>query len=99
MPESIAMLTNKTYLMMENGGKWSMFLPITKYPQNGGEPDRHEVTRMHDTVKRYILGLQDSSLLSFDSNYTKEDYAKAIAAVECEAPADGEGTEVDFSQE
>ena len=30
---------------------------------------------------------------------TKEDYAKAIAAVECEAPADGEGTEVDFSQE
>ena len=30
---------------------------------------------------------------------TKEDYAKAIAAVECEAPADGDGTEVDFSQE
>lgn len=30
---------------------------------------------------------------------TKEDYAKAIAAVECEAPANGEVTEVDFSKE
>lgn len=82
MPDntSIAMLTNKTYLMKKNSSsKWEEFIPITKYPQIGGEPEKIEVTRLKDTKKRYILGLQDSDSLSFEANYLKEDYKKLNA--------------------
>ena len=76
MPE-IALLTNKTFLMHKNAeGKWAKLVDITKYPQIGGEPERIEVTRLTDTKKRYINGLQDSQSLGFEANYLKEDYAK-----------------------
>lgn len=72
----IALLTNKTYLMHKNAeGKWEDFIAITKYPQIGGEPERIEVTRLVDTKKRYINGIQDAQSLTFEANYNKDDYA------------------------
>ena len=77
MPEAIALLTNKTFLMHKNAeGKWEDFISITKYPQLGGEPETVEVTRLCDGKKRYINGLQDSASLAFEANYVKEDYSK-----------------------
>jgi len=80
MPEVIAMLTNKTFLLQKVAdGKWENFIDITKYPQIGGEAEQVEVTRLCDSVKRYINGLQDSQSLVFEANYTKTDYDKAKA--------------------
>lgn len=77
MPEKIALLTNKTYLMHQNAeGKWENLVGITKYPQIGGEPEQVDVTRLCDTKKRHINGLEDSQKLEFEANYLKEDYAK-----------------------
>ena len=77
MPEAIAMLTNKTFLMKkDSSSKWAKFIDITKYPQIGGTPEKIEVTRLSDTKKRYILGLQDSEDLEFEANYLLADYQK-----------------------
>ena len=77
MEKVIALLTNKTYLMHKNAeGKWEDFISITKYPQIGGEPEQVEVTRLCDTKKRFINGIQDTDKLQFEANYNKEDYAK-----------------------
>lgn len=82
MSEKIALLTNKTYLMHKNAdGKWENLVGITKYPQIGGEPEQVEVTRLCDTKKRYINGLEDTQKLEFGANYTKEDYSKLNAIV------------------
>ena len=78
MSETIALLTNKTFLMhMNESGMFEDFISITKYPQVGGEPEQIEVTRLCDTKKRYINGLQDSQSLAFEANYTKADFDKA----------------------
>lgn len=79
MSEPIALLTNKTFLMHKVSEKWEKFIDITKYPQLGGEPEKIDVTRLTDTKKRYINGLEDSSSLTFDANYTKEGYTKVNA--------------------
>lgn len=80
MPEAIAMLTNKTHLMHKNGdGKWETLVPITKYPQLGGEPEQVEVTRLCDSRKRYINGLEDAQGLTFEANYVPADYKKLSA--------------------
>ena len=77
MPETIALLTNETYLMKQNAdGKWEEFVPITSYPQLGSEPDTHEVTRLKDRKKRFILGLQGSEGLPFEANYLLADFQK-----------------------
>ena len=77
MSEKIALLTNKTYLMHKNAeGKWEDLVGITKYPQIGGEPEQVDVTRLCDTKKRYINGLEDTQKLEFGANYTQEDYSK-----------------------
>lgn len=77
MPEAIALLTNKTYLMHKNAeDKWEQLVSITKYPQIGGEPEQVDATRLDDTKKRYINGLEDTQALTFESNYLKEDYSK-----------------------
>ena len=81
MPE-IAMLTNKTFLMVQKDQSWEEFVPITKYPNTGGEPDKHEVTRLKDGKKRYILGLEDATALVFEANYTKDDYDTVKAAAD-----------------
>ena len=75
---SLALLTNKTFLMRRNeDGVWENFIDITKYPQVLGEAEIIDLTRIHDTVKRYITGLVDAQVLAFEANYTKENYAKA----------------------
>ena len=81
MPEVIALLTNKTFLMKKTtDGKWADFIAVTKVPAIGGAPEKIEVTRLKDTKKRYILGLQDSEDLEFEANYLLADYQKLTAA-------------------
>lgn len=71
-----ALLTNKTFLMTKNeDGKWAELIPITKYPQIGGDPEQIEVTTLRDTKKRYINGLEDTQKMEYGANYTKENYA------------------------
>lgn len=73
----IALLTNKTFLMRKTGdNKWEKLIDITKYPQLFGEADTHEVTRLSDSRKRYIKGLEDANSLGFEANYTNENRAK-----------------------
>lgn len=75
---SIALLTNKTFLMRRTeDGLWENFLDIIKCPQLGGEAEIIDITRLHDTRSRYMLGLIDSAPLAFEMNYTQESYAKA----------------------
>lgn len=73
----IALLTNKTFLLKKGtDDKWAKLIDITKYPQLGGAPEKIEVTRLSDTKKRYILGLQDTADLAFEANYLLADYQK-----------------------
>lgn len=86
MPEAIALLTNKTFLMKKNtDGKWEDFIGVTKVPAIGGAPEKIEVTRLKDTKKRYILGLQDSEDLEFEANYLLADYQKLTDAAVADA--------------
>lgn len=80
MSDVIALLANKTFLMHKtDDGKWEHFLPVTKIPQLGGEPEKVDVTRMCDGKKRYINGLPDAAALTFSANYTPEGYKKLNA--------------------
>lgn len=58
-------------------GTFEKLIDITNYPDLGGVPNKLDTTDLTQTkFKTSILGLQEIPDLSFESNYTLENYKK-----------------------
>lgn len=60
-----------------SGTGYTELCRIKDYPDLIGDPNLIEVTDLQDTQQTNILGVKTSGLLTFTSNYTKEEYEKA----------------------
>lgn len=61
-------------------GTFEKLIDITNYPDLGGVPNKLDTTDLTQTkFKTSILGLQEIPDLSFESNYTLENYKKVQA--------------------
>lgn len=82
--------TYKTFLMVKGSGSdYSKVVDITSFPDMGGEPEMLETTSLSDGMQTFIPGIQSLDSLTFEANYTKENYA-AVQAL-------ADGTDHDFA--
>lgn len=72
----MAISTYKVFLMKKasTGSTYEKLVDIKSFPDLGGEPEMLETTTLSDSMQTYIAGIQSLDALSFDANYTKEDY-------------------------
>lgn len=75
----MAISTYKVFLMKKSTTAWEKFLDIKDFPDLGGAPELLDTTTLSDRVTTGILGIQQSDIMAFTCNYTKEDYAKVKA--------------------
>ena len=76
--------TYKSFLMKGTGSDtltWAKLIDITSFPDLGSSPDTLETTTMSDAMRTYILGLQDTGALEFETNYDATNY-EALKALE-----------------
>lgn len=79
----MAISTYQIYLMKDE----TPLVPIKSFPDLGGSPETLDTTTLSDSMTTSILGIQSLDALTFDANYTPEDYdtlnaqAKADAAI------------------
>ena len=79
MAEVHGLSTMDTFLMIKKGSTYEKLVDIISYPDMGGEPEQIDITTLTDHMKRSIPGVQEVESLSFESNYTPENYAKLKA--------------------
>ena len=93
----MAISTYKTFLMKKgsSGSTYDKLVDIKNFPDLGGEPDKIETTTLSDGARTYIPGIEDTDNLSFDANYTKNDFntIKALKGTEQELAIWFGGTE------
>ena len=70
------MSTIGTALMVKEGGLWNQVVPITTYPDLGGDPELIDITTLQDKVRRNVNGVQDLGSFSFGALYTPENYQR-----------------------
>lgn len=76
----MAISTYKIFLMVsEDGSAYEKLIDIKSFPDLGGAPEMLETTTLSDSMQTYIPGIQSLDALEFESNYTKEDFAKLKA--------------------
>ena len=77
----MAISTIYTFLMYAASSTYSKLVDIKEFPDLGGEPENVDVTSLSDTMRKYVLGVQDTGSLTFVANYTVADYqtVKALA--------------------
>lgn len=76
----MAISTYKIFLMVsEDGSAYEKLIDIKSFPNLGGAPEMLETTTLSDSMQTYIPGIQSLDALEFESNYTKEDFAKLKA--------------------
>ena len=79
----MAISTYQVYLMKDD----TPLVPIKSFPDLGGAPETLDTTTLSDKMTTSILGIQSLDALTFDANYTPEDYdtldtqAKSDAAI------------------
>lgn len=75
--------TYKTYLMHGTGTStvWSKLVDIKDFPDIGGDPELLETTTLSDSMKTFILGIQNNEGLTFNTNYESASY-DALKALE-----------------
>ena len=79
--------TVDTFLMKKGlEDSYEKVVDIINYPDLGGEPEQIDITTLSDHMRRSIPGIQEVEALTFESNYTKENYEalKALDGVETE---------------
>lgn len=79
----MAISTYQTYLMHGTGtGSTTMskLIDIVSFPNLGGDPETIDVTTLSDKMRVFILGIQSSEMMSFETNYdlTKYNELKAL---------------------
>lgn len=78
--------TSMSFLMYSaDGESYERLVDISEYPDLGSAPETIDVTTLSDTIKKYILGIQDAGSLEFPSFYTPEAFKKidALKNKEC----------------
>lgn len=76
----MAISTYRVFLMKKEGdSSWEKLIDIKSFPDLGGEPEMLETTTLSDNMQTYIAGIQSLDSLSFEANYTLEDYKKLQA--------------------
>ena len=77
----MAISTYKVFLMRKDATDWKKLIDIKEFPDLGGEPEMLETTTLTDKMQTYIPGIQNLDALSFQANYTLDDY-KALKVLE-----------------
>ena len=67
-----------TALMVKNGGIYEQVVPITSYPDLGGDPELIDITTLQHKVRINVPGVQDLGSFSFGANYTPEYYQRLL---------------------
>ena len=70
------MSTIGTALMVKEGGLWNQVVPITTYPDLGGDPELIDITTLQDKVRRNVNGVEDLGSFAFGALYTPENYQR-----------------------
>ena len=70
------MSTIGTALMVKEGGLWNQVVPITSYPDLGGDPELIDITTLQDKVRRNVNGVEDLGSFAFGALYTPENYQR-----------------------
>ena len=84
MPDTpIAISDVGTYLYAEGAtaGKYEKLVDITSAPATGSAPGKIDATTLSDTQKKYISDRPDTPDYKFGYNYTKDNFAKVVAAI------------------
>ena len=77
----MAISTYRVFLMHKEAeaSEYSKLLDIKSFPDLGGEPEMLETTTLSDNMNTYVAGVQSLESMSFDANYSKEDFEKCKA--------------------
>lgn len=77
----MAISTYKVFLMHDTGsmGTYEKLIDIKSFPDLGGDPEMLETTTLSDYMQTFISGIMSMDALSFEANYTLEDYKKLLA--------------------
>ncbi len=70
------MSTIGTALMVKEGGIDVQVVPITSYPNLGGDPEQIDVTTLQHRVRANVPGVQDMGSFAFEANYLPEYYER-----------------------
>ena len=75
--------TYKTYLMYRTTStvSFSKVLDITSFPDLIGTPERIDITSLSDAQRVYIPGIQDRDDMTFNANYTANNF-QTVKALE-----------------
>ena len=75
--------TYQTYLMYRttSAASYSKLVDITSVPDLIGTPEKIDITSLSDSQRVYIPGIQDRDDMTFNCNYTAENYT---AVHDCE---------------
>lgn len=76
MAEVRGISTYKTYLMYRTTTtlSYSKVIDITSFPDLIGTPERIDITSLSDAQRVYIAGIQDRDDMTFNANYTAENF-------------------------
>ena len=76
MAEVRGISTYKTYLMYRTttAVSYSKVIDITSFPDLIGTPERIDITSLSDAQRVYIAGIQDRDDMTFNANYTAENF-------------------------
>lgn len=68
--------TYQTYLMIKasQGAEYAKLIDITSFPDLGDEPETIDTTTLTDNMMTFIPGIQSNSNMTFEANYTPENY-------------------------
>ena len=65
-----------TALMVKEGGIDKQVVPITSYPDLGGDPEQIDITTLQHKVRINVPGVQDMGSFAFEANYLPEYYER-----------------------
>lgn len=71
--------TFKTFLMKKTDTTYEKLVDIKDYPDLGGAPEMLDTTTLSDPSTTSIPGIQQLDALTFNLNYSLEDYEKLSA--------------------
>lgn len=84
----MAISSYKVFLMKGSlgGSGYEKLADIKNFPNLGGTPEQLDTTTLSDRARTYINGIQAQDALTFQHNYTLEDYKKLKALEDTETP-------------
>lgn len=84
----MAISSYKVFLMKgaTGGASYEKLVDIKNFPNLGGTPEQLDTTTLSDKARTYINGIQAQDAMTFQHNYTLEDYQKLKALEDIDTP-------------